>query len=121
MVRLDGSPLAGASITFRPAQKGGRGGFAKTDDQGFYTLTTFDTADGAVPGSYGVTIRKREVIPGDPSYNDSNSENYGKEPPPEAESKTIEHVAAKYGDTKTSGLSAEVTTGDNIFDFDVTK
>ena len=119
-VKLDGAPLAGASVTFKPTQREGRGAFAKTDDQGVYKLRTFDTADGAMLGRYGVTIQKREVIPGDPSYNDSDSENYGKEPPPEAAGKTIEHVAAKYANTRTSGLSADVKEGENTFSFDLT-
>ncbi|MEP3478751.1 MAG: carboxypeptidase-like regulatory domain-containing protein [Fuerstiella sp.] len=120
VVSLDGSPLAGATVTFRPKKKGGRGAVGMTDETGTYELMTFDTADGALPGDYMITVVKQEHTPGDPSYTDSNSDNYGKNPPPEAEAKTIDIVPSKYSDAKTSGFTASVSEGENNFPLEVT-
>ena len=44
--RLDGRPVEGASIQFVPPD-GGRGAFGTTDQDGYYTLSTFKEGDGA--------------------------------------------------------------------------
>ncbi len=119
-VTYNGSPLSGATVTFRPSQGATQGGYATTDENGAFTLTTFETGDGAQVGSYLVMIKKQEVTEGDPSYGDPDSPNYGKEPPPGAESKTVDLIPTKYANTKTSGLSADVKESENTFSFDLT-
>lgn len=55
------TPAAGALVVFHPADPevekriGGKP-FAKVNDDGTFTLTTYEEGDGAPPGDYGVTI-----------------------------------------------------------------
>jgi hypothetical protein len=72
-VTLDGKPVAGAAVLF--LREGGNGppAHAETDEAGGFTLTTFSTGDGALPGDYRVTVAWEELPPpafrttGDPS------------------------------------------------------
>ena len=62
VVTLDGEPLANARIGFEPRRQGdspnaGPGSYAKTDDQGRYTLKTLDGRSGAVITTHDVWIR----------------------------------------------------------------
>lgn len=121
IVTYSGAPLAGASVTFRPKVKGGKGAVAITNENGEFELMTFETGDGALAGDYTVTVIKQQHTPGDPSYNDSDSPNYGKEPPPSAQSQTIDLLPNKYGDPKKSGLVATVQDGENFFTFELSE
>src|SRR5947209_5770455 len=56
-VTLDGRPVEGASIQFVPLD-GGRGAFGTTDQDGYFSLSTFKEGDGAPKGAYKVTIAK---------------------------------------------------------------
>jgi hypothetical protein len=58
IVTLDGKPLPWATVTFVSAEEGRRPASGVTDADGAFELTTFDTGDGALPGSYRVTINK---------------------------------------------------------------
>lgn len=58
-VTLDGEPLAGARVTFQPAN--GRPSAAVTDDAGRYVLRYSREENGAVPGRHAVTIATREA------------------------------------------------------------
>ena len=58
-----GTPLAGASVTFYPAGSDGIGAGAQTDASGKYRLQTAAGAAGTVPGTYTVTVSKRESVP----------------------------------------------------------
>ena len=118
-VTYNGSPLVGASVTFSPLDPSGNGASGVTDESGAFTLTTFETGDGAVAGDYSVGVLKQEYIPGDPSYSDSNSPNYGKTPPPEAEGKTKNLIPERYSNPDSSGLSARVVEGDNDVTLDL--
>jgi hypothetical protein len=59
-VTLDGQPLAGAEIEFEPLDysTGLQSANGKTGQDGYYSLTTFVTGDGAMPGNYKVIITK---------------------------------------------------------------
>jgi hypothetical protein len=64
-VTLDGKPVAGASVKFEPVDSGqgaggvtGLGANGTTGTDGIYSLTTFNTNDGAMAGRYKVMIRK---------------------------------------------------------------
>jgi hypothetical protein len=54
IVTLDGSPLAGATVMFRP--QGGRPSAGKTDAEGRYRLRYTSERAGAVPGQHVVSI-----------------------------------------------------------------
>lgn len=90
VITLDGVPLPGAMVSFRPAA-GGQVSKGTTDDQGSYRLTYLRDLMGAAVGSHVVTIRTVAENAGDerlpPRYNSATS------------------------------LSADVTAGANRFDF----
>src|SRR5262249_26091982 len=62
-VTYKGRPVTSGSVIFTPAKdKGGAGGHIATGNiqpDGSYTLTTFDTGDGAILGQHIVTIESR--------------------------------------------------------------
>jgi hypothetical protein len=66
-VRLDGQPLAGAQVFFRPDSRERNPGPAssgKTDAEGRFTLRTVDEHNGAVAGPHRVRISMPMKAPG---------------------------------------------------------
>jgi hypothetical protein len=59
-VKLDGKPLANASVTFQPLGEGnlnpGPGSYGVTNDKGEYTLAISPRAQGAIVGKHRVEI-----------------------------------------------------------------
>ena len=54
---LDGTkPLANVAVVFHPVGDDGPKPRGKTDADGAFSLTTYDTADGAPAGEYRVTL-----------------------------------------------------------------
>ena len=133
VVTLDGNPLDGANVVFSPSGGGGKAAAGTTDSSGNYKLTTQNPSDGAVVGSYQVSITKVEgsapavdlsglseqekMKKSMEAYYSSDrfKKQGGKAGGPEVKSL----VPAKYGDPKTSGLTAEVKAGPNSFNFDL--
>jgi hypothetical protein len=62
IVTLDGRPVDGATVSFMPLEEGGRNATGLTGSDGVFNLTTDNTGDGAVPGSYKVVISKTPPI-----------------------------------------------------------
>ncbi len=60
VLTLDGKPLAGATITFTPAQGDGKPAYGRSESDGSFLLTTFKPDDGALPGDYKVTVTYSE-------------------------------------------------------------
>ena len=60
-VTLDGSPVQGATVTFRPDDSGGSGAFGMTDAEGKYTLNTSNAVLGVKPGKYKISVTKLEA------------------------------------------------------------
>jgi hypothetical protein len=56
-VKLDGRPLANATVLFISQEAEGRDARATTDAEGVFRLSTFDPNDGAYPGKYKVVIQ----------------------------------------------------------------
>lgn len=57
-VTYDGKPVEGAEIGFYPSDGGsGNVGGGTCDANGNYSLTTFETNDGARPGEYDVVVQ----------------------------------------------------------------
>ena len=56
-VTMAGSPFAGASVSFAPAE-GQRAAVGKTADDGTFELTTYAYGDGAAKGKFDVLISK---------------------------------------------------------------
>src|SRR5258708_2370379 len=65
VVTLDGTPVQGATVIFVP-ETGDRQASGQTDADGVFHLTTFNTGDGAVPGTYKVTVSKTSAVVSDP-------------------------------------------------------
>lgn len=100
VVTYKGSPVEGAQINFVPASPTDSAAYATTQGDGSFQLTTFDTGDGAVPGSYKVTVNKRtvETIP---NAQDPNG-------PPQGVKETS-HLPEKYGKSTSTDLQFDVT------------
>lgn len=119
-VTLDGVPVEGASVMFRP-EGPGRPGTAITDSSGVYRLSSYgEPNDGAAPGVYTIAVIKI----GGPGA----SSLAGSAPPPadpnalstitvapagkEADAPETEYyVPKKYTDPSTSGLKLTITEG----------
>lgn len=109
-IRYQGQPVEGATVTFVPEQEGGKAAFGTTDASGTATLGTFRAADGAMPGSYVVTVSKIEI------EELSTKDRHGM-----LEVRDKHLVPEKYGDAETSGLTVTVSeSGMNEFTFDLT-
>jgi hypothetical protein len=61
VVRLNGAPVAGATVSFLP-EGGGRPAVGATNRDGRFRLTTFESGDGALPGRYRVVVTKVEPV-----------------------------------------------------------
>jgi len=108
-VTYNGAPVADASVTFTP--EAGRPATGITDAGGKFTLTTFTTDDGAVPGMHKVSIAPNaSQIPPMPGTPEAAVAAAGKPPFP-----------PRYSNPETSGLTADVKEGgDNDFTFGMT-
>lgn len=63
VVLCEGQPVANAIVFFQPVSTGesksklvGKQGFSYTDDQGRFSIGTYDTDDGAVVGKHSVRV-----------------------------------------------------------------
>ncbi|MCA9126674.1 MAG: carboxypeptidase regulatory-like domain-containing protein [Planctomycetales bacterium] len=123
-VLVDGEPMEGVMVVFNPGD-GGRAASGRTDAQGVYTLTTEVNGDGALPGSYQISVSKHEAEEDDlPKEVDPNDEAsldaiYSKvDARKTAKSKNL--IEDMYSNYRGSGLTAEVKSGgENKFDFNV--
>jgi hypothetical protein len=120
-VTLDGDPVEGAHVSFRPRTQGPPA-FAVTDKRGRYQLMTFDPGDGAIAGKYDIFVEK-EVTTGGMEFESQAAleayiEKEGKRPP---KSKTVNELPKKYADRRTPLLEAEVNMAKrNHFELELT-
>ena len=107
-VTYNGQPLEGATVAFLPKNPKDPGASGRTDASGKFTLTAFAPGDGAVPGSYLVTISKVE---GSTEVQEDS----------EAEPVALKSlIPEKYNNPQGSGFTAEVAEGgDNQFTFEL--
>jgi hypothetical protein len=98
LVTLDGQPLSGALVQFRPASKAERPALGATDNRGKYKLATSRNILKVYPGSYTVNISKRKEI-GD--FSEGN-----------------ELLPARYNSA--TELRVDVPAGDSTLDFPLT-
>lgn len=124
-VTLNGSPLAGATVAFSP-QSGQPTAIATTDDQGGFSLRTYDADDGAAEGAYKVVITKTEVAAGGGGAGESGDHEAAEEAGMTAgheaggggEAKEL--VPSQYTSSDTTPLTAEVkSSGENKFTFEL--
>ena len=88
VVNLDSKPLPGATVTFISDAGSNKSAATTTDAQGKYTMSTYKQGDGAVPGSYKITVTKYQRGAEESPYGDK---------PPEAVEQTPEAISAAYG------------------------
>jgi hypothetical protein len=124
-VLVDGQPMEGVMVVFNPDDEGGRAASGRTDAEGHFVLTTEVNGDGALPGSYKISVSKHENAEDDlPKEVDPDDEAsldaiYGQlDTRKQAKSKNL--IAEMYSNYMGSGLTAEVTSGgENNFTFEV--
>jgi len=104
VVTYQGMPVAAATVFFVP--ESGPRASGDTDNDGRYSLMTYNSGDGAIPGDFRVGITKFVL---DPTTKD--------EPVPSM----MNMVPDKYSNPATSGLSVKVESAkDNKFPFELT-
>jgi len=134
-VTLDGSPVGGATVSFTPKSGDLRAATGMTDSGGRFELTTVAGGDGAMPGSYTVTIAKTAAQAAAPA---EDPRAMGGELTPEQREAASQAAAdamsgggaaaaaesaipEKYASADTSGFTADVSPGgENDFTFDMT-
>lgn len=120
-----GEPVEGANVVFAPLDEAqGVAAYGRTDRNGVVELTTFENGDGAVAGSYRVTVTKLEQrmpdVPAelketDPNRYDDLMIEAGKNAGP-----PVHLLPAKYASSNTTDLTAEVREGgENSFQFEL--
>jgi hypothetical protein len=124
VVKLNGGPIAGATVAFGP-KEGQPTAMGRTNDSGEYTLTTYDSGDGAAKGIYTVTVMKIVGSGGSTSSEPEHGVNVAPSNshmmPQKAQSGSDDGnlVPAKYGDSTTTPLSFKVEEKDNVFDIEI--
>lgn len=111
-VTYGGGPVSGASVFFAPTE-GQPVAIGKTDESGNYTLTTYETGDGAAEGKYIVVVTKKAapvakteaLSPDDPNYGQASHE-----ATEAAGSGSL--LPEKYSSSATSDLEAIVKAGE---------
>lgn len=109
VVKLDGQPLAGVSVTFVAQDPGGRDAYGSTDPKGEFSLTTSQPSDGVLPGQYKVVI-----LPTGEEGGASPFDEPGKPAPrPKAKSSKLQ-VPAKYMAPAQTPLSQRIPPDGDI-------
>lgn len=106
-VTFKGSPVANVNVNFQPV--GGRPASGTTDASGTYTLSTFGTDDGAVPGTHKVYLSVSQTTP-PPMPGTPEAEAFKPPAPPYPE---------QYGSADTTPLTVEVAAGKTDYDLDL--
>lgn len=117
-VTLAGKPLTTGRIIFWPDDGGPPGGGSIGED-GSYSLTTYQTGDGAVLGTHKVTVEAVTAINPEAApksiAEEMANELFYRNPPV----KTKQLVPRRYALRQTSGLVAEVAHDVGPIDFDL--
>lgn len=112
-------PVAGASVAFLGSGPNTPSAMGKTDAQGVFELTTIDPGDGAVPGTYQVTVTK--MVPsksgagaskGPMSMEDAAKRATPTGPAKEADASEGSLLPERYARASTSNLSFVVKEGE---------
>ncbi len=120
-VTYKGQPLEKGDITFRPAQAAGRAAHG-TISGGTYSLSTAGDNDGALPGTYMVSIVAREVdiAKAQEEAKAKNRVVFMQKVAAQAHKTAKSLIPAKYESPDTSGLKGDVKEQSNQIDFPLT-
>ncbi len=105
-VKLNGQPVAGATVVFAPDPSDAPNSIAATamtQASGDFSLQAYPPLKGAVPGKYKVTISKMELPP--PAAKGPNAHDAPPPPPPRS------LIPENYADPEKSGLTADIPEG----------
>jgi Carboxypeptidase regulatory-like domain len=112
VVKLDGQPVANASVVFVAQTPGGRDAYGSTNANGEFRLTTTNPDDGALPGKYKVVIQSAGEDGGSTPFDDT-----GKLPAARPKAPRGPRVPAKYTSVGQTPLTQEVPpSGEVVFD-----
>jgi hypothetical protein len=112
VVKLDGQPVANASVVFIPETSGGREAYGSTDANGAFRLTTTKPDDGALPGKYKVVIQPPAPAGGSTPFDEP-----GKAPVAVPKAPTGPRIPLKYTVAGQTPLTQDVPpSGDVLFD-----
>lgn len=134
VVTVEGQPVADAIVSFLP-DDGQNPANGSTDASGRYELTSFTRGDGAMEGSFRVTIVKYEKeVEGKPAVSaekpiaESDSEETGNEDYVPAGMVVSQYdtgpknsLPKQYADQQKTPLTATVRAEENSIDFDLSK
>ncbi|HID21451.1 MAG TPA: carboxypeptidase regulatory-like domain-containing protein [Planctomycetaceae bacterium] len=122
-VTLDGKPVEGATVVFVPKEEGtGRAATGVTDSNGKYSLGTFASGDGVIPGEYLIKITKyrppstQQPPVGDEEDEESEMRAFLEAQQGTQQTQTESELPVKYSNEQTSGLFFTVEAKDNTFD-----
>ena len=120
IVTLDGEPFAGVTVSLFPMDEGGSMGFANTDSEGRFRISTHGGADqrGTTLGVYQVAFNK--MVPdgrvptveeqADPNFNPAHFAGLDRQ---------RDLVPTRYQMPNTSGFEITVERGRNVHNFDL--
>jgi hypothetical protein len=91
-----GKPTPRALLVFHPVVENSMRPLGTVDEDGTFTLTTYEQGDGAPAGDYTVTVEWRRLATVDDDQRPPN------------------RLPARYLNPKSSGISARVSEGDNV-------
>ncbi|GAB6166671.1 hypothetical protein JCM19992_26710 [Thermostilla marina] len=121
-ITYKGQPVEGATVSLVPQTPDGKGASGITDSSGTATVRTFTQGEGALPGTYKVTVIKTQSTA--PEVTGENEEAYEEEMESEGDESAFEPkdlLPAKYKSAETTDLECTVSAeGDNRFEFDLT-
>ncbi len=103
IVKVDGQPTQGVTVTFAPSVEGGQAAYGVTNDKGEFALTTTGSpvGTGALAGTYVPTFVKTETEKRPPTSSpEEELEKYKGVP-----AKVTYLVPQKYGNAKTCGMT----------------
>jgi hypothetical protein len=117
-VMMNGSPVAGATVTFSPLDRSkGYPATGVTDSNGKYTLQTMAGAvdAGTTPGEYKVLITQTENV----ETGRTSKVNVGNKVEEVKEMRSKNKLPTKYASISSTPLKATVVSGSNKFDFEI--
>jgi hypothetical protein len=117
-INYNGKPVEKGTVTFTPTQADGRTASGDIAN-GHYTLTTAEPGDGALPGSYKVTVTAKEMDTTELKAIAKGGQHHHDDAFAKAVKNAKALVPSKYSLADTSGLTAEVKTQPNTIPFEL--
>ncbi len=123
-VTKGGNAVSGANVVFVSLEQGGSPAVGITNSEGKYSLTTFSSGDGALPGQYAIKVSQYPEGTA-PSTSESDrfmtleEQNAKYDPDAKAAAAPKNQLPEKFANEVTSGLKHTVTTSPSTFDIEI--